>query len=787
MARPFESLLTNPNPDVPRTKSLLARLTSPLTKRNSKSFELEIVLDEPYKIHGPGDTVQGHVLLHMYKGLDITHLTVSLHGTAVVFKHQCTPGEVQPVPELLLDRQGSHGFEYHGGGMASLFQDERVLAGSGFLKRGSYQFRFDLDFPPESLPTALEFERGAISYMIRATVTRPTTMTPRTTKMSKVNFQDRIDIESMYKSKSCYVTMEPVTKRGKVVQVKTASLAGAQDQIPQTPSVEPSPVSQDSTSAPIAPRPMNGGPQSPAPSEETAATAITRSTRSLTTADQEADPSASSPRSSVTSNSNHTIHTTVELSRYGALPGDSIPLRVAVSHAKPARGIVIATLYRTGHVDMYPALPLAARGKKNKAEFEDVYPKSKTGLGGLYFTNSAPNMTFRKDLTQTSTMMIVNPETLTADIRFSIRVPHDTFPSITNIPKQMIHFQYFVEIIVDVTGKMNETPLLPSLTTIGPAFTSAAQAGMQLTADWANNVLDTAPMRRTRAVAVFDLPLVVGTTDSRRGEQRQSDKARADVVASYDGGDGLEYEASGHAEYWHAEVPGVQPGHHNGQSHLGNQLCYDEHGHPVYDRHDHYYESGNQASFGAPRYMPPPEVEEHPDDKTRLRREAELLLPSAPPAVESSLENASASAPSAPTLNALNSLCPIAASTRDSNSPPTSIPVTISRTSARSADTIVPEPLITPPPSLPDEALHLHGTSNGPTDDKHELESRRLMAQASAPPRDDEDGEATVSSSTRLEGMRVAQAPSAPVIDEEEEEVMSTPQQDADRLPQYER
>lgn len=799
MARPLQSLLTNPNPDVPRTKSLLARLTSPLTKRNNKSFELEIVLDQVYKTYGPSDTVKGHVLLHMYKGFDITHLTVSLHGTAVVFKHQCTPGEMQPVPELLLDRQGSHGFEYHGNGMASLFQDERVLAGSGFLKRGSYQFKFDLEFPSESLPTALEFERGAVSYMIRATVTRPTTMMPRTTKLCKINFQDRIDIESMYKPRSCYVTMEPVTKRGKVVKVKTAPVAEAPDQAPQTTSAERSPATRNSTPASVLPRPRSGGPQSPAPSEETAATAVTRSTRSLTTVEQEADPAASSPhpsepRSSMTSNSNQTIQTTVELSRHGALPGDSIPLRVAVSHAKPARGIVIATLYRTGHVDMYPALPLAARGKKNKAEFEDVYPKSKTGLGGLYFSNSTPNMTFRKDLTQTSTMMIVDPETLTAEIRFSIRVPHDTFPSITNIPKQMIHFQYFVEIIVDVTGKMNETPLLPSLTTTGPAFTSAAQAGIQLTTDWANNILDTAPMRRTRAVAVFDLPLVVGTKDSRREWQRHSEKARADVVENEDAADGSAYYEHSQAEHWYPDMPGAHQGYHDGRFQAEPHFCYDEHGNPVYDRHDHYHSMDDQRVAPIPCYIPPPEIEEHPDDKSRLRREAELLLPSAPPGVESSAGIIQVSAPSAPTLDALSSLSPISASTGDSDCPPASIPITISRASARSADTIIPEPPFTPPPSLPDEMLHPSSTQHALTDDKQELESRRLMAQAGGPPDEDDDDEGGKSglrqadSGTRLDGMRVAQAPSAPVIDEEEAGVaMGTSPASLDHLPQYER
>ena len=124
---------------------------------------------------------------------------------------------------------------------------------------------------------------------------------------------------------------------------------------------------------------------------------------------------------------------------HGALPGDTIPVKVKVEHSRAARGIVIATLYRQGRIDMLPSLPLVSRGKDKKPEYEDVYPKSKTGLGGLYFTKGAPNMAFRKDLTQTSTVMIVDPQTKTADLRFNVQVPNDAFPTIDNIPGGMIH------------------------------------------------------------------------------------------------------------------------------------------------------------------------------------------------------------------------------------------------------------------------------------------------------------------------------------------------------------
>ena len=95
-------------------------------------------------------------MLSVFKGFEITHLTISLHGYAQVFKNQCTPGEAKNAPEQLINGKGSHGFEYHGNGVLSLFQDEQALCGSGFLKRQVYKFGFELQFPSYSLPSTIE-------------------------------------------------------------------------------------------------------------------------------------------------------------------------------------------------------------------------------------------------------------------------------------------------------------------------------------------------------------------------------------------------------------------------------------------------------------------------------------------------------------------------------------------------------------------------------------------------------------------------------------------------------
>lgn len=538
-------------------------------------------------------------------------------------------------------------------------------------------------------------------------------------------------------------------------------------------------TSQSTQTGSTSTAPLQNPPLSPAPSEDTVATDATTSTRSMKVVDKKASPPKESdhsePRSSTTSTSAHTIAATTEIMRHGALPGEQIAVRVKVEHTKPVRGIVIATLYRLGRIDMLPALPLVSKSKDKKPEYEDVYPKSRTGLGGLYFTNATPHMAFRMDLTQTSTMMIIDPQSKTADVRFSVKVPEDAFPTMNNIPGGMISFTYHIEVVIDLTGKLGESRLLPSLTTNGPTFSQAAYGGNQLTQQWASSVLDTAPLRRTKNVAAFELPLVVGTEDSGKAMRSQEAQyARQDRDMYRNMPDGYDYR-------WHHDnydVDGQHFDYHGYDAY--NDGWYDGDGNPVYDESWYDHQPYHPYPPSTPGYHPhpppgqyhvsPPQGEEHVDEKSRLRRQEELLLPSQPPDAGEASSRPQALAPSAPTLDD--------ETTRPASGPPLSVPITISRASGRSAETIVRDPLI-PPPSLPEEEQILRAT-----EDKQELERRRLLAQVSAPPPDGDDNDAGPSRT----GRGAAEAPSAPVIDEEEEYMAQFLGSAANEsLPEYQR
>lgn len=153
---PLESLLTNPNSAAPRPRSILSYFSNSLSKHARNMFDLVIEPEDPFRVYSPGQTVKGHVILSVTKGFDITHLVIALHGYAKVYKHQIAPGEGLPPPESLMSGKGSRGFQYHGNGLATLFQHEQVLCGTGFLKKHVYKFAFEVPFPNKSLPSTID-------------------------------------------------------------------------------------------------------------------------------------------------------------------------------------------------------------------------------------------------------------------------------------------------------------------------------------------------------------------------------------------------------------------------------------------------------------------------------------------------------------------------------------------------------------------------------------------------------------------------------------------------------
>lgn len=544
-------------------------------------------------------------------------------------------------------------------------------------------------------------------------------------------------------------------------------------------------------------------PTSPVPSEVSSLSLASASSRDYQVVTVQ--PSSASTNDTISRFSGHqsspssildrTITATTEISRGGALPGETLQVKVSVDHTKPIRSPqgIIVTLYRQGRIDAYPATTSNGPGKGEHGQREEFYPKSKTGLGGLSLNPSKSSSVFRKDLAQSFAPLLVDPRTLTTTVKTSIRIPDDAFPTMRNVPRGIITFRYFIEVAIDLRGKLNAQNFLPRLnmTTAGSTYAPFEQNQKTIgpseenaVAAWSDNIIDTDRIRREKSVVACQFDILIGSLDSTRVNK----KAVADVVgfdettneelAGWDGYnyDGYDYSADpAYQQYWNGE------GHHDGQWYGDEQghgyQWHEDQQHLPYDPYaaQYHIDGRPQEAQGqvhnAP-HVPQPEPEPAADEKARLRRQEELLLPSQPPgddeneAGPSNAPGDDTHRPTAPVLTeedemygSVEHTAPLIPS---ASSVTTIIPNGTSREGADATQLENAGPSrLEPAPTV--------DFSNTPQsqDDKQELERRRLQEMASAPPtgEDHDDGGPSAGPS------QPAFVPSAPAINEEEEYV----------------
>ena len=567
------------------------------------------------------------------------------------------------------------------------------------------------------------------------------------------------------------ISLEPISKHGRVkVKVRHASLEKARD---STSRGQISRTNTDSSTYSTRPVSELRPPESPALSEDTVVSQNSTSTTSFQVVNYPDSASApsrkdSEGRSSTTSTASQIITATTVLEKQGALPGDAIPIRVTVVHNKPnVRGLVIATLYRQGRIEMHPAIPLILKGKIKKADYEEIIPRSKSGLGGLHFSNGSPSSVFRKDLSQSTAMMIVNPQTMTADVRTSVKLPENAFPTMSNVPGGMISFRYYVEVVVDLCGKLGEPRFLPRLTSMEPSFTDGADNISQSNSDWANNILDTLQLRRTKSVVDFTFAVVVGTKDSGRMASRWTregnDNVQPDIEADCYGG-----------QAGYPEDPNYQD--ENGE------YYGDWDGRYEYEDSAHLRPQAQTHDLPSSHPISPPPPEEPVDEKEWLRRQEALLLPSQPPDEGGPSTAAEVAAPSAPFIPEdidVHDYC----GQSDGEAGPSIARVAHSAMSTGSVDTVL-EGAAARPAHDPRPPAFDGDTSGRLREDKQDLERQRLMAQASAPPEDDEP----IGRRPAPHSLADEDIPTAPTLDEAEDYNAHTLHDEhmlGDHLPQY--
>ncbi|KAI2635958.1 hypothetical protein GGS21DRAFT_513925 [Xylaria nigripes] len=796
----------------PSKPSLLSRLAAPLRSRSRNLPDFHVRLKEPHRQYSAGDRVQGHVILSVVKPIRVTHLTVALHGYVHAFKNASAAAQLATVNPVLIahgDRDG----RYHGNGHASLFQDEIVLCGEGRLQASRWEFEFDLQFPDLELPSSIDFERGTIAYLVTATLTRPTTIAPIATCEARVSLVEKLDVGLVAPPRERKVflqTMKKRPKKGKSVAV-TVTSAG-KPYLPPAGSAEPL---SNRSSTRVGERP-NGSTMNLASSAMGSPNIVDLSPNSIPS-DVQSEVSGESVvsnnsaasyslrgaegggESAVSRKSGHDereITATVELLKGGGLPGDLIPVRIRVEHNRYLKSLhgIIVTLYRQGRVDYAPPITPSLTGlsveEAKKLERDEVYPRSKTGLGGLSLSFAGSCSVFRKDLSQAVAPLIIDPMTLTANITTAVRVPEDAFPSIRNVPGGLISFKYHIEVIVDLGGKLagpssgaskSQSPnrMVPSTSVRG-----TYGIDLNLLGNLNRAIIDTDHIRREKGVISVSFELIVGTTDSSRSRGKAVTRPSPTVrVPTQEDSRGEEDEYDSAWQNIHSgeqTTYGADAENHDGFNNEGYQQPPSGFYSPMTSSTSAHYDHQTYETE-APSYVPPPRVpEEILTDKERVRQAEQRLLPSQP-------------FPGDPEREA----GPSQFSALDQS------PYSAARNPAYAS--LVVEPNADGEMSEEPSAPTLESFGSQPpeqhVDDKQEIERRRLMAEASAPPNIPDDchgAESSVSvpDRSRLPSMW-SHEPSAPVLDESGDagirdfyhdmmEISNTPGA-SEPLPRYER
>lgn len=555
--------------------------------------------------------------------------------------------------------------------------------------------------------------------MLTSTLTKPTTINPTLSCRRRVNLLESINIAPFPAPKARIVTLEPVSKRSRPKATRKASSLDAQDSSDLF-------VNASRSTTATSQRP----PLSRHPSTVSSSSPPSNSSQSFQTV---SDPSSGAMRNNDAPGINSAVERTIvaktEVMRAGVLPGDTLPVKLTIHHNKQVRSAhgVIVTLYRQGRIDLHPSIPIGNPSNGKKPVYEDVYPRSRTGLGGLSIGSSPANSMFRKDLSQTFAPLVVDPTTLTAVVKTSIRIPENAFPTITRTPGSMINFRYYVEVVADLRGKLTlPERVLPrfSMVSGGRTYSSSGQilnvadaSASSLSSNWAGNILDTDPIRREKGVISVAFEVVVGTHDSERG--RKEDFARA---------------ASGAEYQWAAADTGDWQWDPEAEYTAGQEY--------EFPRAPQWLEPEPYQPLG--QMIPAPESQGPVDEKAQVRQAEETLLPSRPPAEPGAGASGEIAMPTAPVLPEDDHIHDY------QHMPPPS-----NGRQGRSADsvqTIVPD------------------NGETPGDDKQELERRRLMQQASAPEEAEHAGE----------------GPSAPMLDDDDQLVGGMANGD-ESLPQYQR
>lgn len=570
-----------------------------------------------------------------------------------------------------------------------------------------------------------QFERGTISYCLVATLTRPTTMVPAMSREKIIPFRETLDVAFEPKPKARRLHLKALNRsrsRNRSLTGRTMSSTSRTNQ-----------SSAESSEQPADDRSQDGS-----ASEISHETGIDSIILQQVQTPSKVSLSIEIPTTSPTQSISGTISASVDVLRGGFLPGDYVPVRISVKHTRSIKSMqgVIVTFYRKAKIDAYPVI---AEGKS--PAFEDPVPKSRTGLKGLSLTNRGSHM-YRMDLAQAFAPLIINPLTMEADVKTAVKIPEECFPTVTSVPGQMIVFTYHIEVIMDLGGKLSSQDRLfagMNMTKKAPDYSvgakiSGSEHGLPSSME-IYHLIDTSEIRREKGVAQETIQVLIGSHDSKRkpGDIKKVDLwLQDDSASNLSNADELPLESQ-------FQDTARSPEYMATPNEISDQL--------------------SDTSY-PPQFIPSG-FQEPTDEKSRLQLAEQRLLPSAPPDSENFPSSSSAplfAVPSAPPISDLDSYYPANHITGAPN---------FHDLGLHEEDDIAPayqqEISLSSGTITQASPLHLGACGSAATEDKAELERRRLLAMASSPD-DDGDEEDDEEDGEKVD-FQAAGIPFAPILD----------------------
>ena len=555
-----------------------------------------------------------------------------------------------------------------------------------------------------------------------ATLTRPTTIAPTITREKEVQFREALD-----------VSIAPRPKQRKL-QLKALNRSRHRPRRTLTDRTINSSSNTNQSSTDDSEQHHDEIPRSSTASENSHESGLESIVLQSVHTPSRATFNSDVP-TSPTQNLGDTISATVDVLRGGFLPGDYVPIRIYVKHTRALKSMqgVIVTFYRKARIDAFPAISEATGSAS-----ETRVSLTRTGSNGLTLRGRSSHL-YRMDLAQAFAPMIINPTTLEADIKTAVKIPDEIFPTVSNVPGQMIVFTYHVEVIMDLGGKLSKHERLLSglnMTSQAPVFsmgakTSESPHGLPTTMEM-YHLIDTSEIRREKGVGQETFEILIGSVDSKR---KMADVKKVDLwVEEINNGDAaLPIDVEIQSQEDTIPIPSLSS---RSQAANSNETI--------------------QPTLSSPlTQIILPSFQEPLDEKARIRLAEQRLLPSAPEDSEdfaTSSDTVPFAIPSAPQLSDLE-LHHMVGNMNDVTE--------LENLGPASDDETVP--------AYERGIQHVAGycaRANDPTpdlaesstDDKADLERQRLMAMASSPDDQDENSNPVLDD---------ALTPSAPMLEDD--------------------